>query len=145
MREFAARRLIESPPQAVFEFLADHRNAPRTLEGITRWEPLGSQTQGLGARFDVEMKALGMPIATTLVLDVWNPPRQLGWRSESGPISQRGVWTLTPRPSGTEVELRIHYDAPARGLFAGALEAMIKRRLEGALSAIERRLAPPQG
>ncbi|MGH7776522.1 MAG: SRPBCC family protein [Candidatus Dormibacterales bacterium] len=144
MTEFVARRLVGAPPEAVFEFLADHRNATRVLDGVTRWEPLGARVRGVGARFDVEMRALGMPVAARLVLDVWDPPNAIGWSSESGPVPQRGDWTLRPAPGGTEVELKISYQPPGRaaGLVAAALEWTVRRRLESALAAIGGRLAP---
>lgn len=142
MTEFVARRLVGASPEAVFEFLADHRNATRVLDGVTRWEPLGARVQGVGARFDVEMRALAVPVAARLVLDVWDPPWAIGWSSESGPIPQRGDWTLRAAPGGTEVELKISYQPPGRaaGLVAAALEGTVRRRLESALAAIDGRL-----
>lgn len=135
-RVFSARVHIARPPEAVFEWVADHRNVPRVLEGVSRWRPLGQPERGRGARFDVEMRALGVPLANVLVLDRWQPPRAIGWHSESGPIPQRGGWSFRRSGAGTEVTLEIAYTPPGGalgGVLAGTVDAAVRRRLQRAL------------
>lgn len=135
--------LVRRAPEDVFEWVADHRNVPLALEGVTRWTPLGSKTRGVGARFDVEMRALGVPLQNVLVLDTWQRPRAIGWHSESGPIGQAGSWTFTPQAGGTDVLLTIGYEPPAGalgGLVAGAVESLVTRRLQQALERLRQAL-----
>lgn len=121
----------------MFAWVADHRNVPRALEGVTRWEPLGDRDRGRDARFDVAMSALGFPLTNVLVVDAWDEPRTIGWRSESGLISQTGRWRFEPTPEGTEVTLSISYRPPAGlvgAMLAGQVEGVIEGRLEAALA-----------
>ncbi len=135
-RRFTAKGVIGCTPAAAFRWVADYRNVPKALEGIGRWKPLGRRTRGAGARFDVEMKALGLPLHNVLVLDSWREPDEITWVSESGLISQRGGWTFKPLGDGTEVTLTIAYRPPAGvvgGLVAGRVDGLVRKRLERAL------------
>ena len=117
--------------------MADHRNVSRVLEGVDRWEPLGERVAGVGARFDVSMRALGLPLDNVLVLDRWDEPRAIGWRSESGLVPQAGGWRFEPRAGGTEVTLTIGYEPPGGalgGLVAGRVDGLVRGRLEQALA-----------
>ena len=145
MREFSASTRIAARPEEVFDFVADYRNVSSVLEGISRWEPLDpGQARRRGARYDVEMRTFGIPLANRLVLDAWEPPRKIGWRSESGLIAQRGGWTFAGHPDGTTtVTLRIGYEPPLAAignLLAGRADAVVRRRLERALAAMKARL-----
>lgn len=132
-RRFTARTVIACEPQEAFDWVADYRNVPKVLDGVTRWRPLGLQTRGSGARFDVQMRAIGFPIGNRLVLDTWEEPRAIAWRSESGLVSQRGGWSFRRRNGGTEVTLTISYRPPA-----GALGAAVSSRVDGT---VRKRLA----
>lgn len=135
-RRFSASTVIAREPTAVFAWVADHRNAPRALEGVRRWEPVGAQAAGRGARFRVAMDALGLPLENVLVLDRWEEPRAIGWHSESGLVPQRGGWRFRPVEGGTEVTLTIVYrppGGPLGGLLAARADGLVRRRLERAL------------
>jgi uncharacterized membrane protein len=132
--------VIERPPGDVFDWVADYRNVPSALEGVRRWRPHGEQTQGAGARFDVEITALGFPLASVLVLDAWDRPRAIGWRSASGHMPQRGTWQFRPVRDGTELSLTVTYNPPGgalAGLIAGRVEGHMRGRLEESLERIK--------
>lgn len=140
---FAAAVVVRREPQAVFEWIADYRHVATVLEGVTRWEPLGPETRGRGARFGVSMSALGFPLENELVLDVWDEPRAIGWRSESGQIEQSGRWDFRPRPEGTEVSLRIGYRPPlgiVGQMVAGEVDGLVRSRLQEALGRMKQTL-----
>jgi ribosome-associated toxin RatA of RatAB toxin-antitoxin module len=146
LRRFSARTVIARDPGDVFAWVADYRNAARALEGVERWEPLGGATRGVGARFDVSMRALGLPLENVLVLDRWEEPRAIGWRSESGLVGQTGGWRFEPRPEGTEVTLSIAYEPPGGvvgGLLAGRVDGLVRGRLEQALARMRAVLERP--
>lgn len=135
-RRFAASTVIARDPADVFAWVADYRNVPRVLEGVDRWEPLGDRTRGRGARFDVSMRALGVPLENVLVLDTWDEPWAIGWRSESGLVPQAGGWRFEPQPGGTRVVLTIAYEPPGGALGAllsGRVDGLVRGRLQGAL------------
>jgi ribosome-associated toxin RatA of RatAB toxin-antitoxin module len=147
-REFRARRVVRCTPERAFAFVADHRNVTRVLEGVTRWRPIGRRATGVGARFDVEMRTFGIPLGGVLVLDIWQEPWSIGWRSEAGVVEQRGLWTFSPHPEGVEVELRISYRPPMAALgnlLAGRVDGLVRRRLEDALEAMAGRLEDASG
>lgn len=136
-RIFSARTLISRSPAEVFEWVADYRNARRALEGVTRWQPTGRRSRGRGARFDVAVSELGLTLETMLVLDTWDEPNTISWRSESGPIAQRGGWRLLALEAGTEVELTIAYWPPGGAigaLLAARVEGLLRRRLQRAVA-----------
>ena len=139
-RRFTASTLIRRDERAVFDWVADHRNVPRVLRGVSRWDPLGPSARGVGARFDAELHLLGVPLANVLVLDTWDEPRAIGWHSESGVIGQRSEWRFEGRPGGTEVTLTITYLPPggaAGGLVAQQVDGLVRQRLETALSSMK--------
>jgi uncharacterized membrane protein len=136
LRRFSARIVIAREPPDVFAWVSDHRNVPAVLEGVDRWQPLGDSTVGVGARFDVSMRALGLPLENVLIIDRWEEPSAIGWRSESGLIAQSGGWRFAPRAGGTEVVLTIGYEPPGGaigGLLAGSVDGVVRSRLQRAL------------
>jgi uncharacterized membrane protein len=146
LRRFTARTVIERPPADVFAWVADSRHVAQVLEGVDRWKPLGDSAAGVGARFDVSMRALGVPLENVLVLDRWDEPREIGWRSESGPIAQSGGWRFEPHGTGTEVTLTIGYEPPGGalgGLLASRVDGAVRHRLERALERMRDRLEDP--
>lgn len=137
--EFGAGVVVKAPAERIFDYFADYRHVAQVLEGVSKWEPIGSKTRGVGARYSVEMVALGVPLKSVLRLDRWERPEEIGWVSESGLIKQEGGFTFTETPSGVRVELRIAYEPP--GFAVGAaiahrLDWMVRRRLENALKRI---------
>ena len=145
-RRFSARTVIARPPADVFAWVADPGHVSDVLEGVDRWEPLDDRTTGVGARFDVSMRALGLPLENVLVLDRWDEPRAIGWRSESGLIAQTGGWRFEPRGDDTEVVLTIGYDPPGGalgGLLAGRVDGLVRERLQRALRRMKDALEQP--
>ena len=136
VREVAARVRAACTPQQAFDFVADYRNVPRVLDGVSRWQPLTRRVRGVGARYEVEMRSLGFPLQAVLVLDAWDEPKAIRWRSESGLVEQRGGWTFTEQGRQTEIELRIAYQPPGAALgnlLASRADGLVRRRLETAL------------
>lgn len=138
---FSAEISIRRPPEAVFDWVADYRHVANVLEGVDRWEPLQRQTRGTGARFEVAVTALGISLENVLVLDRWEEPRSIGWRSESGLVQQTGRWDFRPRDGGTSVSLSIGYVPPlglVGRLVVPEVDAAVKGRLRHALEAMKR-------
>jgi uncharacterized membrane protein len=137
--EFKAAVDVESTPERAFDYFADHRHVAQVLAGVTRWEPIGERSTGVGARYNVEMKAVGVPLRSVLRLDRWKRPREIGWVSESGVVKQRGGFTFTPIPHGVRIELHITYVPPASVIgaaIARSLDGAVRQRLQQALEHI---------
>jgi len=138
-REFSAAVVVRTSPEQAFDFFANHRHVAQVLEGVTRWEPIGSRSEGIGARFNVEVVAMGFPLRSVLRLNRWRRPHEIGWESESGLIKQEGGFTFTKTPEGVRVELRIAYIPPASVIgaaVAGRLDWVVRQRLQQALERI---------
>lgn len=146
--EFKAGVTIGCSPERAFEFFADHRHVARVLAGVTKWEPIGARTRGVGARYNVEMLALGFPLRSVLRLNRWKRGKEIGWVSESGVIHQEGGFTFTSVKDGVRVELRIAYEPPG-GVVGGAvarrMDWTVRRRLDQALNEIKETLEGQSG
>lgn len=144
--EFKSAVTVKSSPERAFDYFADHRHVAEVLDGVSKWEPVGTKTRGVGARYNVELVAFGLPLRSVLKLNRWRPPEEIGWVSESGLIKQDGGFTFEKVPAGVRVELRIAYEPPAS--FVGAalarpLDRMVRERLKRALERIRERLEEP--
>jgi hypothetical protein len=137
--DLSADVVVKCSPERAFDYFADHRHVAGVLDGVKRWEPIGTKTHGIGARFNVEMVALGLPLDSVLRLDRWRRPREIGWVSESGLIKQEGRFTFTEVPGGVHIVLSIAYTPPASILgaaVAGRLDRVVRRQLQSALERI---------
>jgi len=138
-REFTAEVTVKCPPEGAFDYFADYRHVAAVLEGVSRWEPAGTKRTGIGARYNVEMQALGMPLRSVLRLNRWRRPHEIGWVSESGLIKQEGGFTFEKVKDGVRIELRVAYQPPASffgGAIAGRLDWVVRGRLQKALERI---------
>jgi uncharacterized membrane protein len=141
--EFSAAVDVKCSPERAFDYFADHRHVAAVLDGVTKWDPIGTKTRGLGARYDVEMEVLGVPLRSELRLDRWRRPSEIGWVSESGLIKQEGRFTFTATPTGVHIALTIAYVPPGSILgaaVAGRLDPVVRRRLQSALEHIRDKL-----
>jgi hypothetical protein len=141
--EFKSAVTLKSSPERAFDYFADHRHVAEVLDGVSRWEPVGTKTRGVGARYNVELVAFGLPLKSVLRLNRWKRPEEIGWVSESGLIKQDGGFRFEKVPAGVRIELRIAYEPPAS--FVGAalarpLDGMVRERLKNALERIRKRL-----
>jgi uncharacterized membrane protein len=141
--EFGSEVEVKTRPERAFDYFADYRHVADVLEGVSRWEPLGAKTRGVGARYSVEMLAFGFPLKNVLRLHRWQRPKEIGWVSESGAIRQEGGFTFTEVADGVRIRLRIAYEPP--GSIVGAavakrVDGMVRRRLDRALARIRKTL-----
>ena len=135
--EFGAAVTVKTTPERAFDYFADYHHVAQVLEGVSRWEPIGAKREGVGARYRVEMQALGLPLRNVLRLDRWRRPEEIGWVSESGLVKQEGRFRfILVEPGVVKIELRIAYEPPASVVgttVARRLDPMIRRRLQRAL------------
>jgi uncharacterized membrane protein len=144
--EFKSAVTVKCSPERAFDYFADHHHVAEVLDGVSKWEPVGTKTRGAGARYNVELVAFGLPLRSVLRLNRWRRPEEIGWVSESGLIKQDGGFTFQKAPAGVRIELRIAYEPPAS--FVGAalarpLDRVVKQRLKRALERIRDRLERP--
>ena len=137
--EFSAEETIKCSPERAFDYFADHRHVAAVVEGINEWKPIGPKSKGKGARFEVEMVALGLPLKSVLRIERWRRPHEISWVSESGLIKLEGGFTFAEVKGGVHITLRIAYEPPAAFLgeaIARRLDGVVRRRLQQALERI---------
>jgi len=134
---------VKATPERAFDYFADYRHVAEVLDGVSRWEPMGGRTTGVGARYRVEMTALGIPLENVLRLSRWQRPEEIAWVSESGLIKQEGGFRFREVAGGVRIELRIAYEPPASVIGAAVarrMDGLVRHRLQRALEQIEDRL-----
>jgi len=134
--EFEAAIDVKTTPERAFDYVADHRHVKDVLEGVTRWQPMGAKTTGVGARYDVEMVTFGVPLRNVLRLSRWSRPEVIAWVSESGLIKQEGGFRFVRTDDGVRIELHIAYEPPGSVLGAAVarrFDSLVRGRLERAL------------
>jgi uncharacterized membrane protein len=113
---------ISAPPDLIWEFVDDPSRYLHFMAGITRWEVVGEQRVGIGARYRILMRVRSAEVGGLVEVVEWNEARDMAWTSVTG-IDQRGRWRLRARPDGrTRVELRLSYGVAGSGLFGWLAE-----------------------
>lgn len=142
-REFSADVTVKCTPERAFDYFADHKHVAAVLDGVKKWEPIGKKSEGIGARYEVEMVAIGFPLKSVLRLNRWRRPHEIGWVSEKGVIKQEGGFTFTKVKEGVHIVLRIAYTPPGAILgaaVAGRVDGFVRVRLQKALERIREAL-----
>ncbi|HEV8634873.1 MAG TPA: SRPBCC family protein [Chloroflexota bacterium] len=119
---------VAVPPERAFRFVADARNALRWMHNFTRFEPERPGVYGLGARVNATGTVLGFPIATTLEIVEFDPPKRLVSRT-SGRLKSHSLWEFAPVDGGTRVTFTGEYDVPG-GLLRMIGWPLVQRELE---------------
>jgi uncharacterized membrane protein len=112
---------VSAPAEAVWAFVDDPSRYLHFMSGITRWEVVGEQASGLGARYRMLMHVGSAEVGGQVEVVEHDPARDMAWVSVVG-IDQRGRWRLRERPHGgvtpvTKVELRLSYGVAGSGIF----------------------------
>jgi uncharacterized membrane protein len=137
--EFKAGVTVKTTRERAFDYFADHEHVAEVLEGVSKWQPVGTKTKGEGARYSVEMTVMGLPLRNVLRLNRWRRPEEIAWVSESGLIKQEGGFKFTEIADGVRIELRIAYEPPASVIGAAVarrMDGLVRRRLERAMEKI---------
>ena len=147
-REFSAEVTVKATPERAFDYFADHEHVAAVLDGVTKWEPIGKKLSGVGARYQVEMEALGFPLKSVLRLNRWQRPHAIGWVSEKGIVKEEGGFTFSKVNGGVRIVLRIAYTPPGAivgGAIASRLEPVLRTRLQSAMDRIREVLETSSG
>ena len=111
---------ISAPPEAIFEYIADPENYLRFLSGVTRWEVVGEQSSGLGARYKILLRVGAADVGGLIEMVEWREPYDIAWHSVTG-VDQRGRWRIRAKDDGrTKVEFRFAY-----GVIGGGVAGLI--------------------
>ena len=110
---------IDAPPERVFDFVDEWRNATRYLRRLVRWEPIDPERASeVGAIYRVGIQAGPTRLDGKIEVTDYARPERIHIRSVDGP-GVTGGWTFDGDEDGTVVVLDATYDLP--GGFAGRL------------------------
>src|SRR4051812_3622563 len=116
---------ISAPAEAIWAFIDDPSRYLHFMSGITRWEVVGEQASGKGARYRMLMHVGSAEVGGLVEVVEHDPGRDMAWVSVVG-IDQRGRWRLRARGRAgaprTHVELRLSYGVAGAGIFGSIAE-----------------------
>jgi uncharacterized membrane protein len=136
----SASVVIATAPERVWAVISDPGQALSFMSGVTRWEVVGQEPTGLGARYRILLRVGSAEIGGLVEVVEWNSPRELAWTSVTG-IDQRGRWRLRDAGQGkTRVELRLAYGVAGSGLPGWVAERIAAPTVTGHLRRTVRRL-----
>ena len=132
----AAQIDVNTEPDAIWAFIDDPGRYLHFMSGITRWEVVGDQAGGLGARYRMLMRVGSAEVGGLIEVVEHTPGCDMAWVSVVG-IDQRGRWRLrargTPEAPRTRVELRLSYGVAGSGIFGWVAEHVAARTVRGHL------------
>jgi uncharacterized membrane protein len=130
--------IVSAPPRLIWDYVADPANALHFFSGVTRWEVVGEQRIGLGARYRMLIQVGSAEVGGLIEVVEYSEERDLAWSSVTG-VDQRGRWRLREiSPGRTRVELRFAYGVAGAGITgylselvaAPSLRTHLKRSLQ---------------
>lgn len=139
MGRITVTETINAPVAAVFAYVDDYRNTTKYMKDMTKWEPAGDKTHGLGSRFALSMKVGPLNIDGEVEIDTWEENRAIGWKTLKG-FKQDGSWSFTAKGAGTEAAFSVDFDLPggmAGKMMARAVEPAIKATLQGSVKQLK--------
>ena len=140
-----ARIDVSAPPDVVWDLVSDPARYLEFMSGITRWEVIGDQREGLGTRIRMLMLVGAAEVGGMVEIVEWQKPGDFAWTSVTG-IDQRGRWRLRSRPGNrTRDELRLAYGVAGAGpagwlaerIAAPTVGAHLRRSLQGLKRMVE--------
>ena len=124
---------INAPASAVWAFVDDPARYLHFMSGVTRFEVVGDQRSGCGARYRMLMHVGSAETGGLVEVVEHVENRDLAWTSVLG-LDQRARWRLRePAPDRTRVELRLSYGVAGSGIFGWVAEQVAAPTVRGHL------------
>jgi uncharacterized membrane protein len=125
--------VISAPPKLIWDYVTNPDNALHYMSGVTRWEVVGEQRTGCGARYRMLIKVGSAEVGGLIEVVEFSEPRDMAWSSVTG-VDQRGRWRLREiAPGRTRVELRFAYGVAGSGLIGWISEKVASPTLSAHL------------
>ncbi|MDQ6748792.1 MAG: SRPBCC family protein [Candidatus Dormibacteraeota bacterium] len=138
MSEAEVTVTIKAPARAVFDFVAEPSNTPRFMNGISRYDPIGAQTRGKGARFASTAVVAGKDFDVELEVTAWKDGEMMVATSRKGPKT-RGTWHFEEFDDGTtDATLLYEYALPMVFKFVPGVNGIIRGNLERSLKNLKK-------
>ncbi|HEY1510740.1 MAG TPA: SRPBCC family protein [Solirubrobacteraceae bacterium] len=122
---------VAAPIDLVWAFVTDPERVLTFMSGVTRWEVVGDEPDGLGARYQTLLRVGAAEVGGLIEIVEWAPPSEVAWTSVTG-VDQRGRWRLRNRSGGgTNVELRLAYGVAGAGIAGWVAERVAAPTVQG--------------
>ncbi|MFM1722970.1 MULTISPECIES: SRPBCC family protein [Rhodococcus] len=113
------------PVGLAFAHIDDYRNVPDWMFGISRFDPIGTLDQGLGATYDATMQLGPKALKSTVEITEWEQDRLITLSSVAG-FGNRSRWMFAPvGDNRTELSVDFGYELPG-GLAGKAMGKLIE-------------------
>ncbi|WP_416062058.1 SRPBCC family protein [Rhodococcus indonesiensis] len=131
--------VAEVPVDVAFAYLDDHRTVPEWMYGVHRFEPVGSQVNGIGAIFDVTMQIGPKGLDSRLAIVDWELDRRIVLDSIAG-FRTSSWWELADLGDGrVRLDVDFAYQLPG-GLAGRALGKLVEPVVSTAIRQTEQAL-----
>lgn len=122
---------VRAPKETVWSIASDPARVLDFMSGVTRWEVVGEQRSGLGARYRMLMRIGSAEVGGLIEVVEWDPPHDFAWHSVTG-LDQRGRLRLREGTAGrTRAELRLAYGVAGAGLTGWLAERVAAPAVRG--------------
>lgn len=140
-RQLTVRRHVAAPCDSVWDLFADFPNLADHWDGLKASRRIGDQTQGLGARRQVDLAPVGTLVET---VTAWEEGRSIATMNQPSalvPFKQaESRLALEPEGDGTTITFDYRYvprGGPVGRLTGPVIDTMLKRTFESMLASIE--------
>jgi uncharacterized membrane protein len=122
---------VAAPMELVWSLVTDPERVLSFMSGVTRWEVVSDEPNGLGARYQTLLRVGAAEVGGLIEIVEWIPPSEFAWTSVTG-VDQRGRWRLREGANGcTKVELRLAYGVAGAGLTGWLAERVAAPTVSG--------------
>ncbi|MBT2453035.1 SRPBCC family protein [Streptomyces sp. ISL-43] len=146
-RHLKVRRRAVASPASVWAVFADFPNLAGIWSGLRGSQAIGDQTQGVGARRQVDLKPVGSLVET---VTAWEEGRTLATENQPSalvPMKQAAARiTLDPDGDGTAITFDYRYvprGGPMGQLTGPVIDRMLTGQFESMLAAVDEAARKP--
>lgn len=140
-RNLTVRRQAAASSESIWELFADFPNLADHWDGLKGSRSIGDQTQGVGARRQVDLAPVGTMVET---VTSWEDGRTIATRNQPSALvpfnHAESKLTLQPEGNGTAITFDYRYvprGGPLGLLTGPVIDAMLRKNFESMLASIE--------
>jgi hypothetical protein len=140
-RHLTVQRQVAASLDSVWGVCADYPNLAEHWDGLRASRPIGDQTQGVGARRQVDLKPVGSLVET---ITSWEEGRRVATANQPSALVpfKQAESRLTLEPKGDRTAITFDYQYVPKGgplgrLTGPVIDRMLKRTFESLLAAID--------
>lgn len=138
MFKFEKSIFINRPQQEMFDYVNDPANNAQWQSGVELSEWTSESPYGVGSTMKMVRSMLGRKTESTIEVTKWDPPKQSGNKTVSGPVPVEVTTTFEAQEDGTL--LTITGQAEFGGFFKmaeGLVGKQVEKQIESDLAALK--------